>query len=86
LVALDEALQRLQLEDRLKHCLVTSPFAGLTIEQTSEVLDISRVTVFRYWAFARTWLPRDIRGEPRSRGKRVELLFGRGAPRLEAAH
>jgi len=65
LLALDEALQRLQLEDPLKARLVTLRyFAGLTIEQASEVLGISRVTAFRYWSFARAWLHREIRGEP----------------------
>jgi RNA polymerase sigma factor (TIGR02999 family) len=65
LIALDEALQRLQKEDPLKTRLVTLRFfAGLTIEQASEVLGISRVTAFRYWTFARAWLHREIRGEP----------------------
>jgi RNA polymerase sigma factor (TIGR02999 family) len=64
LIALDEALQRLQQEDPIKARLVTLRyFAGLTIEQASEVLGISRVTAFRYWTFARAWLHREIRGE-----------------------
>lgn len=65
LLALDEALQRLQHEDPIKARLVTLRyFAGLTIEQASEVLEISRVTAFRYWTFARAWLHREISGEP----------------------
>ena len=65
LIALDEALQRLQQQDPVKARLVTLRFfAGLTIEQASEVLGISRVTAFRYWTFARAWLHQEIRGEP----------------------
>jgi RNA polymerase sigma factor (TIGR02999 family) len=67
LIALDEALQRLQQEDPVKARLVTLRyFAGLTIEQASEVLGISRVTAHRYWTFARAWLHREVRGEPHS--------------------
>jgi RNA polymerase sigma factor (TIGR02999 family) len=70
LLALDEALQRLQQEDPVKARLVTLRyFAGLTIEQASEVLGISRVTAFRYWTFARAWLHREIRGEPQGSAK-----------------
>ena len=57
LIALDEALQKLQQQDPLKARLVTIRFfGGLTIEQASEVLGISRVTAHRYWTFARAWL------------------------------
>ena len=31
-------------------------FAGLSVEQTAEVLDISPATVKRDWTFARAWL------------------------------
>src|SRR5207249_10617678 len=65
LIALDEALQKLQQQDPLKARLVTIRFfGGLTIEQASEVLGISRVTAHRYWTFARAWLHQEIRGEP----------------------
>ena len=65
LIALDEALEKLQQEDPLKAQLVTLRFfGGLTIEQASEVLKISRVTAFRYWTFARAWLHHEITGSP----------------------
>jgi RNA polymerase sigma factor (TIGR02999 family) len=65
LIALDEALERLQREDPLKARLVTLRFfGGLTIEQASEVLGISRVSAHRYWTFARAWLHQEISGEP----------------------
>jgi RNA polymerase sigma factor (TIGR02999 family) len=63
LVALDEALEKLSHEDPLKARLVTLRyFGGLTIEQAAEALNISRVTAFRYWTFARAWLHREITG------------------------
>ena len=31
-------------------------FAGLSVEQTAEVLDVSAMTVKREWNFARAWL------------------------------
>lgn len=36
-------------------------FAGLTIDQTAELLEISVTTANRYWAFARAWLFARIR-------------------------
>jgi len=63
LIALDEALEKLYDEDPVKARLVTLRFfGGLTIEQASEVLNISRVTAFRYWTFARAWLHHEITG------------------------
>jgi RNA polymerase sigma factor (sigma-70 family) len=41
-----------------------SYFGGLTLEETAEVLGISRRTAQRYWAFARAWLYEELtRGE-----------------------
>ena len=67
LLALDEALEKLQQQDPVKARLVTLRFfAGLTIEQASEALGISRVTAHRYWTFARAWLHHEITGgQPR---------------------
>jgi RNA polymerase sigma factor (sigma-70 family) len=63
LIALDEALEKLRHEDPLKAQLVTLRFfGGLTVEQASEVLNISRVTAFRHWTYARAWLHREITG------------------------
>jgi len=57
LIALDEALARLEQLDPAKARLVTLRyFAGLTIEQAAEALGISRVTAHRYWTFARAFL------------------------------
>jgi RNA polymerase sigma factor (TIGR02999 family) len=35
-------------------------FAGLSIEETATVMDISPATVKRHWAFARAWLYREL--------------------------
>jgi RNA polymerase sigma factor (TIGR02999 family) len=57
LLALDAALTRLAAADPLRAELVRLRyFAGLTLEQTAELLGISRATANRHWAFARAWL------------------------------
>ena len=38
-------------------------FAGLTIDQTAELLGLSTATVERHWAYARAWLFREISKE-----------------------
>jgi RNA polymerase sigma factor (TIGR02999 family) len=67
LVALDEALEKLKDHDPVKAQLVTLRyFGGLTIEQASQVLNISRITAHRYWTYARAWLHRQLTGGARS--------------------
>ena len=57
IIALDEALAKLAVEDPVKANLVKLRyFAGLTIEQAADVLGISRATANRYWSYARVWL------------------------------
>jgi len=61
LIALDEALEKLSKKDKVKGDLVKLRyFAGLTIEQTAEILGISPTTAKRYWAYARAWLLREV--------------------------
>src|SRR4051794_40918822 len=63
LLALDEALGRLEQLDPVKARLVTLRyFAGLTIEQAADALTTSRVTAHRYWTFARAWLHQQMTG------------------------
>jgi RNA polymerase sigma factor (TIGR02999 family) len=63
LLALDEALGRLEQEDRPKAELVKLRFfAGLSVEQAAAALGISRATADRYWRFARAWLFHEICG------------------------
>ena len=57
ILALDEALAKLALEDPVKADLVKLRyFAGLTIEQAAGILKISRATADRYWSYSRAWL------------------------------
>ena len=64
LLALDEALEKLAAEDPVRAELVKLRyFAGLTVEQAGQVLGISRATADRYWAFARTWLYKEMSGD-----------------------
>jgi RNA polymerase sigma-70 factor, ECF subfamily len=62
LLALDEALKRLQSFDPRKSDVVELRyFGGLTVDETSEVLKISPVTVMRDWNIAKAWLLREMR-------------------------
>lgn len=57
LLALDEALELFATEDPVKAELVKlRHYAGLTVDQAAEALQISPATADRYWAFARAWL------------------------------
>jgi RNA polymerase sigma-70 factor, ECF subfamily len=61
LLAVDDALQRLALEDPRKAQVVELRFfGGLSIEETAEALGISPRTVHADWAFARAWLYRAL--------------------------
>jgi RNA polymerase sigma factor (TIGR02999 family) len=65
LLALDEALDRLEARDAEKAQLVKLRyFAGMTIEQAAETLGISVTTANRWWSYARAWLHEEIRREP----------------------
>ena len=56
-LALDQALEELALMDeRLCRVVELKFFAGLTIDETAEALDVSCATVERDWAAARAWL------------------------------
>lgn len=61
LLALDESLRRLEAEDPDQHEIVMLRyFAGLSIDETASVLDVSPSTVDRHWKFARAWLHREL--------------------------
>jgi len=64
LLALDEALNKLRLEDPVKAELVQLRyFAGMTVQQAADALGISRATADRYWGYAKVWLFAAIRGD-----------------------
>lgn len=61
LVALDEALHRLQAHDARQTRIVECRFfGGMTIDETAVALDISPATVKRGWAMAQAWLFREL--------------------------
>ena len=61
---LDEALEALEHEDpRLCRVVHLRYFAGFSIEETAEVLDLSPATVKRDWTYARAWLYERMRAD-----------------------
>jgi len=61
LLTLDEALKRLaELDERKARVVEFRYFAGLSVEQTAELLGASPATVKRDWEFARAWLLREL--------------------------
>ncbi len=63
-VALHEALERLQAIDERKSKVVEMRyFGGFSIEETAQALGISVITANRDWRLARTWLIREMSGE-----------------------
>ena len=65
LVALDDALERLEKIDAEQARLVELRFfGGLTIEETAEALDIAPATVTRHGTLARAWLARELDATP----------------------
>jgi RNA polymerase sigma factor (TIGR02999 family) len=62
LVALDDALNALsELDPQQSRIVELRFFAGLSIEETARVLNVSPATVKRHWETARVWLYKQIR-------------------------
>ena len=60
---LDDALTRLaRINERTCKIVELRYFAGLSVEETADVLGISKATVAREWQVARAWLYREISG------------------------
>ena len=65
-LALDEALRTLEsFAPRQARIVELRFFAGLSLEETAEVLDVSVGTVRRDWSLARAWLYRELSQEKR---------------------
>jgi len=61
IIAVDEALSRLEEKDSLTAQLVKLRFfAGLTMQQAAEALGMPLRTAERNWTYARTWLQRAL--------------------------
>jgi RNA polymerase sigma factor (TIGR02999 family) len=64
LLEANAALDQLEQEDsRAAEVVKLRFFAGLSVNQTGELLELSPRTVDRLWAFARAWLYREIQPE-----------------------
>jgi len=62
LIALDQVLEQLaEIDQRQASIVELRYFAGLSIEDTAQTLDISESTVVREWRMARAWLERRLR-------------------------
>ncbi|HEX5272657.1 MAG TPA: ECF-type sigma factor, partial [Gemmataceae bacterium] len=62
ILALDEALTQLAREDPQAAQLVQLRyFAGLTLPEAAEALDVAPRTADRLWAYAKAWLHRRLR-------------------------
>jgi RNA polymerase sigma factor (TIGR02999 family) len=71
LIALDEALSRLELYDARKAEIVSLRyFGGLTIEEVAGAMNLSPATIKSEWAFARAWLRRQMVGSDVDDGTR----------------
>ena len=63
-MALNDALEKLERKDQVKAELIKLRyFAGLTVEQSAEIVGISPATAHRYWNYARAWLHQEITGK-----------------------
>jgi len=62
LLALDEALSRLEAVDAEKSRMVELRFfSGLSVEETAEIMGVSPRTIDRQWQTAKAWLNREMR-------------------------
>jgi RNA polymerase sigma factor (TIGR02999 family) len=61
LLALDEAIQKLQAEEpRLAEIVLLRYYTGLSVEDTARVVGESERTVYRDWRRASAWLGREL--------------------------
>ena len=61
LLQVNSALDRLESEDKsagelVKLCL----FSGFSVDKAGELLEMSRATAYRHWAYARAWLKTEL--------------------------
>jgi RNA polymerase sigma factor (TIGR02999 family) len=63
LLALDEAIQKLEAEDaQLAEIVRLRYYTGLSLEETASVIGVSVTTLKRDWRYARAWLARRLGG------------------------
>ena len=62
ILALDAALQRMEQQDpRMHQVVMLRFFAGLSVEETAQAMELSPRTVKREWRCARAWLYRALK-------------------------
>jgi RNA polymerase sigma factor (TIGR02999 family) len=77
LIGLDQALEKLaKLHPRQVQVIELHSFAGLTEEETAEVLDVALKTVKNDWRYAKAWLRTEI----------GEQEHDSGTPRADPSH
>jgi RNA polymerase sigma factor (TIGR02999 family) len=65
LIALDDALNALEkIDPRKAEVIQLRFFAGLSVEETAEVLKLSPDTIMRDWRLARAWLLAELNSPP----------------------
>ena len=71
-LALDQALERLEkFSPRSSRIIELHFFGGFTIDDTAAILGISTRTAKRDWSVARTWLYKEIYGDPAAVGSHL---------------
>jgi RNA polymerase sigma factor (TIGR02999 family) len=62
-LVVDDALDRLaETDERMARVAECRFFGDFTLEETADILDVSRSTVVRDWRAARAWLNRELSG------------------------
>lgn len=65
ILILDECIEKLAAIDPQQSRLIEFRFyAGMSVEETSEVMGISTATVKREWSYAKAWLAREMNERP----------------------
>ena len=65
LIALDDALNALaKIDQRKARVIELRFFAGLSVDETAEVLKVSPDTILRDWRLARAWLLAELGNDP----------------------
>jgi RNA polymerase sigma factor (TIGR02999 family) len=64
LLAINDALDRLAAETpEIAELVKLRVFAGMTVTEAADALNISRTTAFRHWTYARAWLRAEFADE-----------------------
>ncbi|NNF03495.1 MAG: sigma-70 family RNA polymerase sigma factor [Rhodothermales bacterium] len=65
ILALDEALDELEeMSPRQAEVVKLRYYAGFSLEETADLMDLSASTVWREWAAARAWLQQELSSDP----------------------